>query len=262
MPCPWLASLGLKPLQFDHCLSVPPTPALQPPTPTPPLHHPALPSGTLGRSRQHPNSLLIPTFFWLVGNTWCGFMKQVSQYLGIDMSLQVGRVPKSWVVMSKFSSVWCFTLFPWTANWTEGLVQVILVNCGLNARFSSNFGPVLVLGSWNQEPNLYIFWKMSMNMKNKLKHLKLIVRCLLRIQGHHKCIQGGQLAQAAEIPWPQIFLSSAYLQSWSHHTSYKQSTARISVLKNLNVWCWSPWLESCPIPFWVLDHGITPMSHD
>ena len=57
-------------------------------------------------------------------------------------------------MMSKFGSVQVFTHFCGTVNWTDGPVQALLVNRGPNARFGSNFGPVLVQGSSNQEPNL------------------------------------------------------------------------------------------------------------
>ena len=59
--------------------------------------------------------------------------------------------------MSKFGSVQFFTNFCGTVNWTEGPVQALSVNCGLNGRFGSNFGPVLVQGSSNRELNVINF---------------------------------------------------------------------------------------------------------
>ena len=142
---------------------------------------------------------------------------------------------KNQIVMSKFGSVRFFTLFLWTVNWTLSPVQVILVNRGPNARFGSNFGPVLVLGSPNREPNLYIFQKMSKNTEIELKHLELIVRCLLSVQGYYKGIRRYCRLPGCRNPiWcllrtysrhtrgfggPQIFLSSAYLCSWSRGSS-------------------------------------------
>ncbi len=72
-----------------------------------------------------------------------------------ECGLEVG------LVMSKFGSVRFFTHYCGTVNWTDGPVRALLANRGLNPRFSSNFGPVLVRGSLNREPNLYEFQKSS-----------------------------------------------------------------------------------------------------
>ena len=87
-------------------------------------------------------------------------------------------------------------------------------------------------------------------MENKLKCLKLVVRGLLSVQGHHKCVRGVvRLARAPKshlvpvtvstlegLEGPQIFPTSAAEIT----VPAKYSTTRISVLKN-------------PILFWIID---------
>ena len=71
-------------------------------------------------------------------------------------------------MMSKFGSVRFFTNFCGTVNWTDGPVQALPVNRRPNARFGSNFGPVLVQGSSNRELNLNRFQKLSRAQESKL----------------------------------------------------------------------------------------------